>query len=282
MSSKFKDFYDKHIVEDLEVKDGEEKKRGFRVWKLSSIISAFFLIWGLSGMIVYFLFCNWSDRGTFGDMFGAVNALFSALAFAGLVYTLFVQRYELSLQRKELELQRKEVKRNGDQLEEQKNVMLQQSFENTFFKMIELHHNLINSLTVSLGSYSYNGREGLFYLREWMNSILHGSQFETELETNISEFMNNGNGRNIKQYLNNFYSLLMIIHQHCTKTKEVIKDSDYTMIALSQLSDDERYIIFYALGYREETRSLLESFISLDELNPSAKHHANWMRRMKT
>jgi hypothetical protein len=31
-------------------------------------------------------------RGLFGDMFGAVNALFAGLAFAGIVFTLFQQR----------------------------------------------------------------------------------------------------------------------------------------------------------------------------------------------
>ena len=35
-------------------------------------------------------------------MFGAVNALFSGLAFAGVVYAIFLQRMDLALQRKEL------------------------------------------------------------------------------------------------------------------------------------------------------------------------------------
>lgn len=42
------------------------------------------------------------DRGTYGDMFGAVNSLFSGLAFAGIIYTILLQREELRLQREEL------------------------------------------------------------------------------------------------------------------------------------------------------------------------------------
>jgi hypothetical protein len=42
-------------------------------------------------------------RGTFGDMFGAVNALFSGLAFACIFYSLLQQREDLRLQREELE-----------------------------------------------------------------------------------------------------------------------------------------------------------------------------------
>jgi hypothetical protein len=44
-------------------------------------------------------------------MFGAVNALFSGLAFAGVVFALLVQRVELQLQREELRLAREEQAR---------------------------------------------------------------------------------------------------------------------------------------------------------------------------
>ena len=37
------------------------------------------------------------DRGLFGDMFGAMNALFSGLAFAGIIYTILMQRSEFSM-----------------------------------------------------------------------------------------------------------------------------------------------------------------------------------------
>ena len=49
------------------------------------------------------------ERGTFGDMFGAVNALFSGLAFAGLIITLLYQKEELKLQREELKQTRAEL-----------------------------------------------------------------------------------------------------------------------------------------------------------------------------
>ena len=49
-----------------------------------------------------------------GDSFGLVNALFSALAFAFLIYTSLLQTEELKLQRKELEENRKELARAAD------------------------------------------------------------------------------------------------------------------------------------------------------------------------
>jgi hypothetical protein len=87
------------------------------------------LILGLqmaTGAAIYFAFDDWADRGTFGDMFGAVNALFSGLAFAGVIYTILLQRHELALQRKELELTREELSRSADAQAAQAQLQMQQ------------------------------------------------------------------------------------------------------------------------------------------------------------
>ena len=52
---------------------------------------------------------DWNSRGTFGDLFGAVNALFSGLAFAGLLYTINLSKKDLEIQRQEIEINRKEL-----------------------------------------------------------------------------------------------------------------------------------------------------------------------------
>lgn len=57
---------------------------------------------------------GWSERGQFGDMFGALNALFSGLAFAGIIYTIRQQKEELELQREELRLTREELTKSVD------------------------------------------------------------------------------------------------------------------------------------------------------------------------
>lgn len=50
-------------------------------------------------------------RGTFGDMFGGVNALFSGLAFCGIIITILLQSSELKLQREEIRENRAELER---------------------------------------------------------------------------------------------------------------------------------------------------------------------------
>jgi hypothetical protein len=65
------------------------------------------------GITVYKFLPDWPTRGQFGDVFGAANALFSGLAFAGLIYAILLQREDLALQRKELELTRQELQRSA-------------------------------------------------------------------------------------------------------------------------------------------------------------------------
>lgn len=66
------------------------------------------------GVVIYYSFDTWEARASFGDMFGVVTTLFSALALAGVVYTVVLQRHELALQRQELELTRRELERAAD------------------------------------------------------------------------------------------------------------------------------------------------------------------------
>lgn len=93
----------------------------------------------LSGFIIYNSFCNGPDRGTFGDMFGMINSLFSGLAFAGIVYTILLQRIDL-------ELQRDEISRSTNELEGQRLALDRQNFENKYFQMINLHHQIVNEI----------------------------------------------------------------------------------------------------------------------------------------
>jgi len=71
------------------------------------------LLWG--GM-TWLLLIYSENSHEIGDTFGAVNALFSSLAFAFLIYTSLLQQQELGLQREELKLQRQEIKDNRIEL----------------------------------------------------------------------------------------------------------------------------------------------------------------------
>ncbi len=111
-------------------------REGTNYIKIALITSLIVLIiWGLSFVL---FFWNPTIRGTFGDMFGAVNALFSGLAFAGIILTIYMQRDELSLQRKELEETRKVF-------EQQSNIMSIQQADAQFFSLLENHRQMVHS-----------------------------------------------------------------------------------------------------------------------------------------
>ncbi len=90
-----------------------------------------------------------SKQALFGDSFGAVNALISAFAFAGMLVAFFLQRYELRLQRKELQLTRDEMSDQTKQFVLQNKTLQIQRFESTFFHMMELQQQIVNELSAN-------------------------------------------------------------------------------------------------------------------------------------
>lgn len=64
-------------------------------------------LWAGSGYVIYRFLPDSQGHGTFGDMFGAINALFSGLAFLGVIIAIILQKRELELQRAEIRYARK-------------------------------------------------------------------------------------------------------------------------------------------------------------------------------
>lgn len=97
-----------------------------RTGLLTNLIVLVLVIWILSAILIFFGLDDWSDRGTFGDLFGAVNALFSGLAFAGLIYTIVLQKQDLEMQRKEIVLNRTELKKSAKAQQKSENALTAQ------------------------------------------------------------------------------------------------------------------------------------------------------------
>ena len=63
-----------------------------------------FILWILNPIIVGYIYQGMAERGQAGDLFGAVNSLFSGLAFAGIIWSLRLQQTQLEMQKEELKL----------------------------------------------------------------------------------------------------------------------------------------------------------------------------------
>lgn len=105
---------------------------------------------GLSTLGYWWLIHSWNTdyekTGQFGDTFGALNAVFTGLAFAGLIFSIMQQRRDLRMQREELALQRQELRLQREEQVNTRGVFERQNFETTFFNML----NLLNSVTETL------------------------------------------------------------------------------------------------------------------------------------
>lgn len=77
--------------------------------------------------------------GEFGDVYGALNTLFSGLAFSGVIISIVLQSIELRATRKEMNSQ-------VLQFEQQTEAMQKQVFESSFFSMMNLHNDISSSL----------------------------------------------------------------------------------------------------------------------------------------
>lgn len=78
------------------------------------ITIAIVLVWIIFMIAMFFIYSNPTDRASFGDMFGAINTLFSGIAMAGVIVAIIMQKQELEMQRKELELTRKELAKTSE------------------------------------------------------------------------------------------------------------------------------------------------------------------------
>ncbi len=100
----------------------ESKDRSLFVKLIVGVV----LLWAISAVLIIFFMNGWSERGTFGDLFGAVNALFSGLAFAALLYTIVLQREEIKQNRNEIVLNRKELAKGSKLQQKSQQVLVEQ------------------------------------------------------------------------------------------------------------------------------------------------------------
>jgi hypothetical protein len=126
----------------MSIKEKPLKIKNFAIIALIVVV----VIWGIN-LILYFVLID-DEPGQLGDVFGAANALFSGLALAGIVITLFMQRYEIKLQQKELTLQREELTETRGVFEQQTSLMSNQQNDNTFFNLLKNYREVVESFKI--------------------------------------------------------------------------------------------------------------------------------------
>lgn len=180
------------------------------------------------------------DRGTFGDMFGAVNALFSGLAFVGIIITILLQRKELSLQRQELEETRAELRRTADAQDAQNKFLLNQQYQTTFFSLMSGHSELIESFMI----WEKRGFEGLaeFYNKMLMDVGRYANWIERRSFPNKDATSDNP-AFSLLFNEDFLYSIFDDLRTLIEFIDDKLEDSSYHEILYNRLTVYEKYLI---------------------------------------
>jgi hypothetical protein len=182
--------------------------------------------------------------------FDRLNALFSGLAFWGVVFAILLQKSELALQRNELKLTRKEVRGQKEQLEAQNITLKQQRFENTFFSLLNLFNSIVSSMEVPINTATefrtIKGREGFLHLyndlqREYAGEEQRVTSAKLE-QLCIAAYERFAAYRQatIGHYFRTLYNIVKFIERSQVEDKQT-----YINILRAQLSSSELNLLFY-------------------------------------
>lgn len=104
------------------------------------------LFWWLTGIITaIFILCIIFAKSS-ETAYTAFGSYFTALAFVGVIVTVLLQRAELQEQRKELRAQRIELEGQKRELEIQNRTAQLQRFENSFFNLLNIFKDTLNTI----------------------------------------------------------------------------------------------------------------------------------------
>ena len=202
------------------------------------------------------------DLGTTGDLFGSINALFSGLTVAGLIYTLIQQQdanntsiklfHEEKHQTKTLHDEQKEQARNlHDEQKDQAAVQFQyekaqlkiqlrrqsfERFENSFYGLIAIHHQTINLIDYKVfPSYAINR------FKSQLSSVSF-PDLQKEYNSNFKEELE----RIFVQYFNTFEAIVNFV---MTRKKRVFNQEKYLRLYFSMLSTSEKILLLYYFNF---------------------------------
>ncbi|HKP74856.1 MAG TPA: putative phage abortive infection protein [Longimicrobiaceae bacterium] len=239
-----------------------------------------------------------ADLAAFGGFLsGAVTAIWS-LAGLILIYVAFLgqrkaivrQEEEIALNREELRESRVELAGQRQQLEEQSRTLKIQKFENTFFQLLSLHHQIVNNTDLVVPSHRRPGLEAKLKGEFEPERVIRGRDCFREMYARFSSIYEEVAQRNPDQvelervqeayerlfaqhesdlghYFRNLYTIVKFVKRSPVDDKQT-----YTSIIRAQLSAYELLLLFYnCLGKygNEKFKPLVEEFHLLKNMPPN-------------
>ena len=220
---------------------------------LTAVGIAIFIM--LAIVIIYFSFDDWGQRGQFGDTFGSVNALFSGLAFAGIIYTISLQRKDLTLQRIEMQETRKEFSINR--------------ITNIIYNQLQRYEDAVMKFEIKNNQQTYFGYDAFFFLKNSKQTVyypLHDTRTDDEIlqekkEKNCFAMkIYSTNNMSIAQFSLTAYNTVNVI-------KEILYKSDLPVADINNMKN----IFFRNIG-----------FINMDILKDIVEKYSEYLQLTTT
>lgn len=205
-----------------EENDNLESDKFLRIFILLSIVMA--LLAFLCPFIINYFFCDWSKSGTFGETFGALNALFSGLAIAGVIVTILIQRNELKNQRIELGLQRTEMQ------ETRKEFLINRT-TNLLYSQLDRFEKALNDFSIIHNGKTYVGNDAISFLRENEERVYNTpgkpeEEYQAEMKNVTIKLLKlySPNKSQIENFAHNAYNSVEVLKRIIYKTKLDIEE----------------------------------------------------------
>lgn len=266
---------------------GKEDAEPFRPMTLLCLVLGAWVLWAVLVLLLPWLGVGLDKEGQFGDAFGALNALFSGGALAGVVYAVLLQQRDLHVQsralrfqRRELKLTREEVELQRKQMEEQTWTFQRDAFENTLFQLLQLHRDNVASLEVEPAppstDKSLKGRAAFRYFSQCLDERFFKERGDDKLEPDdectalISAYegVYTSHEALLGHYFRTLYHIFKFIDERGGDEQKM-----YSAFVRAQLSSYELYLLFHnGLGPygREKFKRLIEEYALLEQLDPGA------------
>jgi hypothetical protein len=192
-----------------------------------------------------------SDWGNFGSFLQGTTASFWALAGVFLIFAAFMaQKKQLTLQQKQFE---------------------QQSFENHFFQLLNVHHDIVDDLQFENSDEQGRNTAGRFWL--WVRNTyydkIHGQSIEQDTEAlavAAYEEIFDKQPKVFGHYFRNLYHIIKFVDDSSIDDKK-----RYTSLVRAQLSSYEHILLHYN-GLSEygvkKFKPLIEQYALLENMGP--------------
>lgn len=270
-----------------------EKAAIILIWSGLAIGAVATVLYSLQG---FFPIIN-ARFGQYGELVGGIVGSLWALAGVILFYEgMIFQRNELKMQRHELELQRHEIIEQTEQYKMQNEFIAIQMFENTFFQLMSLHNEIVESINMDInekgvpdksggGGQKIIGRDCFVEYYRIYKRFFHFSFEEiriSELDDEMArELINNSyvlffeeSQADLGHYFRNLYAIIRFVD------KSKIKDKGfYIDLVRAHLSNYELILLFFHClsSHGRLMKPLVEKYAMLqnlphDELIQMTKH----------